>query len=64
MGDDDGNIYLLDSQLSEVKVFSPDGEPLKTLSREGDGPGEFRALSSVHVLPGDTLLLWMCGNAG
>jgi hypothetical protein len=38
--DDEGNIYLLDTQLSEVQVYSPDGEFLKTLSRQGEGPGE------------------------
>jgi len=36
---DDGTIYLLDTRMSEVPVYSPDGERLTTLSREGDGPG-------------------------
>ena len=36
---DDGTIYLLDTRMSEVPVYSPDGERLDTLSREGDGPG-------------------------
>jgi len=47
--DSDGSIYLLDAQLSHVEVFSPDGEHLATLSREGDGPGETRR-------PGDMVL--------
>lgn len=38
--DEEGNVYLLDTQLSEVQVYSPDGEFLKTLSRQGEGPGE------------------------
>ncbi|UCE02958.1 MAG: 6-bladed beta-propeller, partial [Candidatus Latescibacterota bacterium] len=37
-----GEIYLVDTQLSEVKVFTRDGEYLRTIGREGEGPGEFR----------------------
>ena len=45
---DDGTIYLLDTRLAEVPVYSPDGERMDTLSREGDGPGETRL--PVHLL--------------
>ena len=44
----EGQIYLLDSQLSEVHVYTPDGEHLRTVGREGDGPGEMRG-SRRHV---------------
>jgi len=37
-----GEFYLLDSQLSQVHVFSPTGDYLQSLSREGEGPGECR----------------------
>ncbi|MCK4304536.1 MAG: hypothetical protein KAY24_09885 [Candidatus Eisenbacteria sp.] len=40
VADREGNVYLLDAQLADVKVFSADGEYLKTLSRQGEGPGE------------------------
>ncbi len=30
-----GNVYVLDNQLCQVVVFSPDGEHLEDLSREG-----------------------------
>jgi hypothetical protein len=40
--DEQGNVYLLDAQLSEVKIFSKDGEFIRTIGREGEGPGEFR----------------------
>ena len=53
--DERENIYLLDSQLSEVKVISPDGELLATLGREGDGPGEFRGPTEMAFLPDGTL---------
>ena len=38
----DGRVYLLDSQLCHVLVYSDDGEYLTTIMREGDGPGEIR----------------------
>ncbi len=38
----DGNMYVLDNQLCQVVVISPEGEHLRNLSREGDGPGELR----------------------
>ncbi|MGD9547136.1 MAG: hypothetical protein AB7V45_06230 [Candidatus Krumholzibacteriia bacterium] len=47
--DKEGNILLLDSQLSEVHVFSPEGDLLRTICGEGDGPGEARR-------PGDMLV--------
>lgn len=53
--DKDGNVYLLDSQLSEVKVFSADGEYLRTLGREGEGPGEFRRPTDMFFLPDGNL---------
>jgi len=55
LADQEGNIYLLDSQLSEVQVFSPTGEYLKTLSREGDGPGEVRNPNDLIFMPDGTL---------
>ncbi len=51
LADDEGNLYLLDGQLSEVQVYSPTGEFLKTLSREGDGPGEVRRPGDMFFLP-------------
>jgi sugar lactone lactonase YvrE len=53
--DPDGNIYLLDSQLNEVKVFSPDGAFLRTMGREGEGPGEFRGPADMFFLPDGNL---------
>jgi hypothetical protein len=47
--DPDGNVYLLDHHLKHVEVISPDGEHLRTLSGEGDGPGEIRNPPSYGV---------------
>jgi hypothetical protein len=53
--DHDGNIYLLDRQLSEVKVYSPKGAYLRTIGREGEGPGEFRQALDMFFLPNGNL---------
>lgn len=45
-----GEIYLLDMQLHEIKVFSAAGEYLRTIGREGEGPGEFRRASALFLL--------------
>ncbi len=52
---DDGTIYLLDTRMSEVPVYAPDGERLDTLSREGDGPGETRTPSGLLFMPDGNL---------
>jgi len=51
VADGDGNLYVLDRQLSQVQVFGPDGRHLRTLSREGDGPGEVRRPADLLLLP-------------
>jgi hypothetical protein len=53
--DDKNNIYLLDAQLSEISVFSPEGELINTIGREGDGPGEFRGPTDMCFLPDGTI---------
>jgi hypothetical protein len=55
--DDRGHIYVMDSQLSEVHVFSATGEHLRILSREGEGPGEIRQPSDMFFLPDGTLAM-------
>jgi hypothetical protein len=47
--DADGNVYVLDSQVSEIVVFSPDGKHLRTIGREGEGPGEFRGANDMFM---------------
>ncbi len=45
--DDEGRVYLIDRQLSQILVIGPDGELVKILGREGEGPGE---LNQPHAL--------------
>ncbi len=41
--------------MSEVPVYSPEGERLGTLSREGDGPGETRMPTNMVFMPDGNL---------
>jgi hypothetical protein len=50
-GDSEGNVYLLDTQLNEVMVFTSGGEYLRSIGREGEGPGEFRRPSGLFFTP-------------
>lgn len=53
--DENGDTYLLDTVLSTVHVVSPDGVVRRTISGEGDGPGEFRFAREMVFLPGGAL---------
>ncbi|MBD3160995.1 MAG: 6-bladed beta-propeller [Candidatus Eisenbacteria bacterium] len=47
----DGTVFLLDRQLSEVKLFDADGGYIRTIGREGEGPGEFRRPTDLFLTP-------------
>ncbi|MDE2985273.1 MAG: 6-bladed beta-propeller [Gemmatimonadota bacterium] len=49
--DGDGRIYVDDSQANEIRVFSPEGECVRTFGRSGEGPGEFRLLAGIVWQP-------------
>ena len=46
----DGNIYLLDRGAACVRVYSPGGEFIRRISRQGNGPGEITAAFGMAVL--------------
>lgn len=53
----DGRIVVANAGTSELRFYGPDGHWLRSVGREGDGPGEFRIMISLQVLGGDTLLV-------
>ncbi|MGD8394146.1 MAG: hypothetical protein PVF43_01590 [Candidatus Eiseniibacteriota bacterium] len=55
--DEDRNVYVLDSQLSEIQVYAPDGTHLRTGQHEGEGPGEVRRPNDMFFLPGGNIAL-------
>ena len=59
--DEDGLLWVLDYLAAQVLVLSPDGEPVRTIGRDGSGPREFK-LPSAFALSQDTLRVVDGGN--
>lgn len=57
----DGRVYVSDPQANGVHVFDASGRHVRTIGREGEGPGEFRRLGGLQTL-GDTLVVVDGGN--
>lgn len=53
-----GDIVIANSGTNELRVFSSDGEFVRTAGGKGEGPGEFSALYRADVLPGDTIVTY------
>lgn len=47
--DGSGNLYVLDEVAHQVIVIDSDGELVRTVGREGEGPGEFQWPSALVV---------------
>ena len=60
--DSRGQIYVVDAQAVSVKVFDANGEYLRELGGEGQGPGEFQRPRSV-VTVGDVVIVGASRNA-
>lgn len=51
----DGNFYLLDRQTAQVHVISAGGAYLRSLSRQGEGPGETQRPRTILFMSDGTL---------
>jgi len=52
----EGDIYVADSRLNEIRKFNKDGEYLLTIGRPGQGPGEFQSVSILSMNSRDDLI--------
>ncbi len=52
----DGRIVVADRGSADLRFYSPTGEFLSRTGGEGEGPGEFRSLDYIGLLPGDSLV--------
>lgn len=58
----DGRVLVADALASEVRLFDADGTHRATFGGAGEGPGEFRRLGELFVLPGDSAVAYDYGN--
>ena len=49
---DQDHIYLMDTSLKRIMVFTAEGRFVRTIGRQGGGPGEFRFLYTMDVRNG------------
>lgn len=52
---EDGTIYVLDYQASELRAFTPEGSYLRTIASRGRGPGEIATANGLKFAPDGTL---------
>ena len=60
--DDEGNVYVYDSNFNELRKYDSAGRFVRRIGREGGGPGEFRFVSGLAVLPDGRLVAVDPGN--
>jgi len=54
----DGELTIADGGSRELRVFDAEGRQLRTMGGEGEGPGEFSSIGSIHRIRGDTLVAY------
>ena len=59
--DRDGNVFVVEGAVPEIRVHGPDGAFVRRFGRRGAGPGEFQGAPRVGVI-GDTV--WAIEQSG
>lgn len=52
---EDGRVYVLDQQARQIRAFDGQGRHVRTVGKEGSGPGEFRDPRGMRWSPDGTL---------
>lgn len=55
LADPEGDVYVLDTQAQEIRVFDARGEYLRTIGRPGEGPGELKDAAAMGWSPSGDL---------
>lgn len=53
----DGRIAISNASTNELRLYRADGSFIKASGGRGEGPGEFALIATLHLLPGDTILV-------
>lgn len=59
---EDGHLVVLSSGTKDIRVFSPNGEFIRSVGQEGEGPGEFKVPRGFRLLPSGHFLVYDPGN--
>lgn len=51
----DGSVVVADRMAGELRLFDQRGRFLRRIGRSGEGPGEFKGVSSIQLLAGDSM---------
>ncbi len=54
----DGEVAVGDGPTPALRIFRGDGRELHSVGRAGEGPGEYRGIESVGVLPRDSVWIY------
>lgn len=54
----DGGVVVADPGLPGIRFFDASGKPVRSVGRNGEGPGEFRAPQWVGVCSGGHIFTW------
>ncbi|MFN2317911.1 MAG: hypothetical protein ABR602_14675 [Gemmatimonadales bacterium] len=54
----DGTLVVANGSSRELRFYGEDGRHLRSVGREGGGPGEFQNLAGVWTMAGDTVIVW------
>lgn len=58
----DGRIAIANGGTAEIRLYDAEGRWIRSLGREGAGPGEFRVITGLQVIPPDTLVVFENGE--
>lgn len=62
--DDAGRIHVMDGDNHRVLVFDADGSHVRTLGRQGEGPGELGIPAAMAVSPDGTVMIFDIAKRG
>jgi len=57
-----GEIFVLDGKIKQIKVYGPDGRHLRTIGRQGQGPGELQSPTRMAMTAAGNLCIPDAGN--